>query len=173
MWHKYWLERKYCYEYNLADLMNCPIILLVNTRLPWFKISDIGSSVPKSGYRLEWYSWSPRTSSAVNLQVGWLVGGSSHQAPESMLVMVRPNHAADGVAEVVLAVTWRHRRVLLVMVLLRQRWPWHAITAESHWRWCYRGDIGDGIADDHANMTLGLIYILILGKRENNKVRRR
>jgi hypothetical protein len=37
------------------------------------------------------------------------------------------------------------------MALLRQRWPWRDVAAESGWRWRYRGDVGHG-------MTLALSF---------------
>jgi hypothetical protein len=64
-------------------------------------------------------------------------------------VMSLLSHASDGATEA----AWLRRDVDVM----------------SCWRRCSQGTVGHGIVDDHANVTSGLICILILGKRENKK----
>jgi hypothetical protein len=42
---------------------------------------------------------------------------------------------------------------------------------ESYRQWCCRCNVGLGITNDHANVTAGPVCILILEKREDNKIR--
>jgi hypothetical protein len=52
------------------------------------------------------------------------------------------------------------------MALLSRRWLCRDVVVESCWRWRYRVDVDHGVGDDHANVTPGLIRILILGKEK-------
>jgi hypothetical protein len=45
------------------------------------------------------------------------------------------SHAGDDAAEVILTMVWCCYRVMLMITLPSQHWPWYGITAESCWRW--------------------------------------
>jgi hypothetical protein len=81
-------------------------IIVVTTRSPQVEVGDVGKSAPELGCRLEWYSSSPQAWSVVILRVGLLV----EEYKPSPLVM-------------------------LVTALLRRRWSWHDVKAESTWSW--------------------------------------
>jgi hypothetical protein len=69
-----------------------------------------------------------------------------------------------GIAEATFVMARCHYQVMLMMALARRCWPWRDVATESCWRCHCRSDISRGIADDHANVTSGLIYIEVLGK---------
>jgi hypothetical protein len=113
----------------------------------WAEIGDIGKSVSESGCQLEWYSWSPRAWSTVNLWVGWLVE-EVHAKPLSQCWWWRYHDE--------LAATWCWCRVMPMMALSRRlghdvmliqsqadddateaTWPWRDVNTKlCQWRCC-------------------------------------
>jgi hypothetical protein len=159
-------------------------IIVVMTRSSRVEVGDVGRSVPELGCQLEWYSWSPRVWSVVNLRVRLLVGEVRTKPP---------SHAGDSASKATLAVVRCRCWVMLAMALPRQHvhdaisvpsyasddaaeatWSRRDVSVESCWRWCYQGNLaaarclcwvmmammlprwlGRGATDDHANVTSG------------------
>jgi hypothetical protein len=147
--------------------------IMVMPRSSRIEIGDVGKSVPELDCQLEWYSSNaePYWWWCYRGDVGCGTMSLSSHVSDDVTEMTWPWR--DIAVETKLVVARCRYRVMLAMTLLRQHWLWHNITAESCWRWHCGSVVGRDVADNHANMTPGLICILILGKTENNKVRRR